>query len=280
MNYDIYTKLTKIATDYSTYKIVPGDSYSKIAGRLKTGVTATDIERANPGLSATALQIGQIINIPKAKSTVKTPPVWYGPSDAFLDEIRSVESSGGVNLYGDKKSGRAYSKGPYQIREVFPEERKDYINKRKAAKLPASGSMYIDDVNDMFGTKYTLEDRLDELKSREMTRLYLLRYGRSFYKKHGRYPTNEEMYGMHNGGGVSGHNAEATAANRATYRAIAAKRRAGRDPWISEGAYDALYSLSTRDPRYKAKLDAVNRFIANKKAEYLSKATQKSITDR
>jgi LysM repeat protein len=279
MNHDIYVRLRKIANEYDTYKVSPGDSYSKIAKNLRTGVTADDIARANPRVRPTALQIGQTIRIPRAAAVKAKPqPEWYGPSEAFLDEIRSVESSGGVNLYGDKKAHKAYSEGPYQIREVFPTEREKYLAKRKAQKRPASGSMYIDDVNDMFGTKYTLKDRLDEQKSREMTRLYLLRYGRNFYKQYGRYPTNEEMYGMHNGGGIGGHNSEATAEHRANYNSVAAKRRTKRDPWISDGAYNQLYNLSTRDPQYKAKLDAINRFIADKKAEYINK--QKGIPAR
>lgn len=48
------------------YTIQPGDSYWGIASNINacTGVTAQDIEAANPGVSASGLQVGQVINIP------------------------------------------------------------------------------------------------------------------------------------------------------------------------------------------------------------------------
>jgi LysM repeat protein len=265
MNTDTYYRLGKIAADYTTYKIQRGDNYSTIAKKLNTGVTAADIKKANPNLNPKLLQIGSSIRIPRGTRI----PEWYGPSESFLDETRLVESSGGIDNFGDKVGDKAFSKGPYQIREVFPKELDKYLRDRKAQNLPASGSMYIDDINDMFGTNYTLADREDEVKAREMTRLYLIRYGRQFYRQHGRFPTNEEMYGMHNGGGMSGYNAAATAENRAKYNKVAAGRRAKRDPWIPEGLYDLMYNLSSRDPLYKTKLDAINRAISAKKAEYM-----------
>ena len=48
------------------YTVCPGDSYSRIATALNTcsGVTVSQIQQANPGVAATALQVGQVISIP------------------------------------------------------------------------------------------------------------------------------------------------------------------------------------------------------------------------
>lgn len=54
------------------YTIIAGDSYSRLsaalASDLRTGLTVAEVESANPGLSPTALQIGEVIAIPPAGS--------------------------------------------------------------------------------------------------------------------------------------------------------------------------------------------------------------------
>lgn len=51
-----------------TYKIEPGDTFSVVANRY--GSSASKIERLNPGVNPSALQVGQIINVPQ-----KPPPI-------------------------------------------------------------------------------------------------------------------------------------------------------------------------------------------------------------
>ena len=96
------------------------------------------------------------------------------PSEKLLDAIRMVESGGRADAVGD--GGNAV--GAYQI---WP--------------------CVIIDVNDRWGTKYTLKDRYNEKKSREIARLYLKRYGK------GR--TQLEMARIFNGG-PRGHKKKAT----------------------------------------------------------------------
>jgi LysM repeat protein len=59
------------------YTVQPGDSYWSIATNINAcaGVTAQDIESANPGVSASSLQVGQVINIPATGSKPAPQPV-------------------------------------------------------------------------------------------------------------------------------------------------------------------------------------------------------------
>jgi len=54
------------------YTILSGDSYSRLAAALacetRSGLTVAEVESANPGLSPTALQIGEVIAIPPSGS--------------------------------------------------------------------------------------------------------------------------------------------------------------------------------------------------------------------
>lgn len=58
------------------YTVQPGDSYWSIANNINdcAGVTAQDIESANPGVSASSLQVGQVINIPATGSKPQPAP--------------------------------------------------------------------------------------------------------------------------------------------------------------------------------------------------------------
>ena len=88
---------------------------------------------------------------------------------ALFIAIVSVESSGGKHLIGDQ--GR--SVGPAQIQEVV-----------------------VRDVNRIAGTRYTVSDRFDFAKSREMFRIYTDHYG----KKYGVPVTDEVRARIWNGG--------------------------------------------------------------------------------
>jgi soluble lytic murein transglycosylase-like protein len=73
------------------------------------------------------------------------------PSDPLLDAIKQVESSGNAKAIGD--GGKAV--GAYQIHAAV-----------------------ITNVNRKYGTKYTLKDRTDPHKSRQICKLYLTMYGK------------------------------------------------------------------------------------------------------
>ena len=96
------------------------------------------------------------------------------PSDKLLDAIRQIESSGGKFNVGD--NGKAI--GPYQLHKI-----------------------YVDDVNRIYKTRYTYEDRKDEAKSRQMVTLYLAHYGKGL--------SQVQMSRIHNGG-PRGHKKQAT----------------------------------------------------------------------
>ena len=58
----------------------------------------------------------------------------------------------------------------------------------------------IQDVNEKYGTSFTLEDRGSELKSREICMLYLQRWLAHYTKKTGKQPTDEIACRIWNGG--------------------------------------------------------------------------------
>ena len=99
-------------------------------------------------------------------------------SPSLLDAIRQVESSGNRHAVGD--GGKAV--GAYQLHKV-----------------------YVDDVNRILGKKtYTYDDRTNEAKSREMTRIYLTHYAKLYKLK-----DPIQISRLHNGGST-GHKKQAT----------------------------------------------------------------------
>ena len=104
------------------------------------------------------------------------------PDDRLLNAIRKVESADGARVYGDWVPGRSRANranarawGPYQ-------QHMDHV----------------EDSNRIMGTSYTSADRLDEAKSRAMSRAYMAHYG--YWKVPGRNPTDEQLARIHNGG--------------------------------------------------------------------------------
>jgi len=98
-------------------------------------------------------------------------PTTQNWADTLLDAIAWVESRGDPRAIGD--GGKAV--GMYQIWKV-----------------------YVDDVNRIYGTNYTYQDRFDPIKSREMTWLYISYYGRP--ERTGRPLNPETLARIHNGG--------------------------------------------------------------------------------
>lgn len=91
----------------------------------------------------------------------------------LLDAIATVESSNQATVVGD--GGK--SVGMYQL-----------------------GKLYIDDVNNIYGTTYKYSDRLNPAISREITAKYLTHYGKVYTRKTGKKPTAEVYARIHNGG--------------------------------------------------------------------------------
>lgn len=204
------------------HTIASGDTMQGLDKRY--GLPIGSFEKANPGLNYNKLQIGQRVNMPGRQAaspapapaprppaprpqaprpqrpTVQAPgrPGFTGPSEYNINGAMMQESLNGRYTQGDVRQGYAYARGPLQIREVFPSERAAY-ERRRAGKAMTYVPV-IDDVNDHYGTSYTADDRNDPTKSKELYRLYLERYGRAFYNKHGRNPTDEEYWRMWNGG--------------------------------------------------------------------------------
>lgn len=69
--------------------------------------------------------------------------------------------------------------------------------------------IYVDDVNRIYGTKFTHDDCFDRAKAMEITKLYLLHYGKHYEKKTGKKVTLESLSRIHNGG-LNGWKKEAT----------------------------------------------------------------------
>lgn len=82
-----------------TYTVVSGDTFSSIAQGL--GISVAAIEAANPGVSATNLQVGQILNVPAAapgpigstKYTIKSGDTFWSISQAAGISVAEIEAA-------------------------------------------------------------------------------------------------------------------------------------------------------------------------------------------
>ncbi|KAL9528544.1 Secreted LysM effector [Sphaerulina musiva] len=82
-----------------TYTVVSGDTFSSIAQGL--GISVEAIEAANPGVSATNLQVGQILNVPAAaagpigstKYTIKSGDTFWSISQAAGITVAEIEAA-------------------------------------------------------------------------------------------------------------------------------------------------------------------------------------------
>lgn len=208
------------------YELKSGDNPAILDRRF--GFRPGTVASLNPGLDYRRLQIGQKLNMPAGwrsgkptavtnRVTVGRPQLpkrqapaihnptkqntlagFIGPSDDNAYWAMMHESVNGRYLEGDVRNGYPHSRGILQIREVFPQERQKYEKSRAGKGM--TYSMNIDDVNDYYGTNFTLKDRDDPVKAMKIYKMYLTRYGRNFYRQHGRNPTDEEYWRMWNGG--------------------------------------------------------------------------------
>lgn len=86
-------------TTNMTYTVVSGDTFSSIAQGL--GISVAAIEAANPGVSATNLQVGQILNVPAAaagpigstKYTIKSGDTFWSISQAAGISVAEIEAA-------------------------------------------------------------------------------------------------------------------------------------------------------------------------------------------
>lgn len=157
------------------YSILKGDNPWSL--NKKFNIPQGTIQKLNPKTNFKKLQIGQKINIPNKKQMQKLKiPAGYGTF--YPDEYTwygSVMQQSSLNPKAIGDDGKAY--GIVQVRQ-------------KA----------IDDVNRVFGTKYTLNDALDKAKSKDIFRKYLAYWGKQHYIKTRKYPTPELHWKQWNGG--------------------------------------------------------------------------------
>lgn len=195
--------LAKIAAEPSHYIVRPGDSFEKLDTRHN--FRRNSFQLYNPTVKPLNLQIGQRLVMPPKSELITNGPripkgYTYFPSAKLLHRIAEQESRSGRALFGDWRKLKPKAVGLMQILGVLDKDRASYLNRRRQLGRPASGSMVIDDVNDNWGTKYTLEDRYDYGTSMNIAKKYLLLGGTEFYNKFKRNPTDADYYRMWNGG--------------------------------------------------------------------------------
>ena len=118
-------------------------------------------------------------------TTVNEPKV-VDPFAQLLDAIAIVESNNNPDAEGDFRRDVPMAIGAYQLWKI-----------------------YVDDVNRIYGSEFSYDDRWDAAKSREMVRLYLIHYGKRYSRLTGKPCTLEVLARIHNGG-PNGFKKEAT----------------------------------------------------------------------
>ena len=96
----------------------------------------------------------------------------------LLNAIKGVESSGNSSAIGD--NGKAV--GAYQLHKIYVRDVNNIL-KNKGSKIC-----------------FTYADRYNMHKSRYMTCIYLLHYGKVYERKTGKVATAEVLSRIHNGG--------------------------------------------------------------------------------
>jgi LysM repeat protein len=82
------TQVSEMAPTMQQYKVAKGDTFSTIASKFK--VSSSAIQKANPGVEPTKLQINQVLNIPAP--TTETSPFAPGTVDAATPKAYKVQS--------------------------------------------------------------------------------------------------------------------------------------------------------------------------------------------
>ena len=269
MDLTTLTALRAIASSVAPkmHKVTYGENPTTIARNY--GISVKDLLKLNR-VDPTKLRPGQSLIVPPPPPP---PPQYLGPTEKTMRIIRHMESKGGNRLKGDWQdaSGKYHSLGEYQIREVYPGELVKYRKNRTGKN--ASYSMAIDEVNDRFGTKYTLADREDPVKARDIASKYMYILGNNFSATHGRLPTESEVARMYNGG-LGGMNSEkAVNYGKEFDRLSGGARLVSPQPWQTSGYIKAFDELRLLDPHYESKSKALKDFDSRKKSEYEARLT-------
>lgn len=283
MRHEVYNRLEKIAVDIANIGYTSAKALEKVAPKVhkieygenpttiarKYGVGVKDLLKSNK-VDPRRLRPGQYLVVPPPQPP---PPKYLGPTEKTMRIIRQLESSGGKRLKGDWRdaSGKYHASGEYQIREVYPGGLADYRKKRTGKS--ASYSAAIDEVNDLFGTDYVLDDRDDPVKARDIASKYMYILGNRYAKIYNRLPTESEVARMYNGG-FDGMNSErAIRYGREFDKISGGPRLVKPQPWHTPGYIKAFDELRLLDPYYKSKSKALAEFDSRKRAEYEAKLT-------
>lgn len=80
------------------YTVQAGDSYWQISANINacSGVSASQIETANPGISASGLQVGQTINIPDPSTGAVALRYVVQPGDSYWQIATNINACAGV----------------------------------------------------------------------------------------------------------------------------------------------------------------------------------------
>lgn len=103
--------------------------------------------------------------------------------NSIIKTLKTLESLDNVKAIGD--NGKAY--GILQIHKI-----------------------YVEEVNNRFGTDYSHRDMFEESCAEEVFYLYMEYASERFCEKYGREPNEEEIVRMHNGGLYRGYRIKAT----------------------------------------------------------------------
>lgn len=126
------------------YTILSGDTLSHLANNINgsTGITCTDIENANPGISPSKLAVGQKINIPAAKGdTTWLYTVLNG--DTYSAIAKGINKAKGVTYQEIESANPGISPSALQVGEVINIPATE-APKPEAPEVPAANIGYWD----------------------------------------------------------------------------------------------------------------------------------------
>lgn len=103
------------------YTILAGDTYFAIATGLDTcqGVSAAQIEAANPAIPAASLQVGQIIAIPTPGSGAVALRYTVQPGDSYWDMASHINACAGTTVQDIEAANPGVSPSALQVGQVI-----------------------------------------------------------------------------------------------------------------------------------------------------------------
>lgn len=197
-------KKPAISVPAKSYTINRGDSFDIISRRHN--IPLASLVKANPKVNYNKMRPGTKITIPA--TTFQEP--FRNISDRVLNGIYMQESHNGRFREGDLDpfTRKPLALGGYQIKQIPFRRRNTYLKQRKGR--PTTYSTVVDEVNDYYKTKYTIDDTRDDIKSRAIAKKWLTRQALEYYRQNGGVnPTDDMLYRMWNGG-PQGHTKPST----------------------------------------------------------------------